>query len=227
MSNIIITGARKGIGRYLAEYYINLGHNVFGCSRKPSDLDHPKYTHFCLDVTDEVLVSNMFNLIGKIDVVINNAGIASMNHSIVTPLKTVQHILETNVIGTYSFCRQAAKSMSRSINSGRIINFSTVAVPLKLEGEAIYAASKAAIELLTQILAKEYAPFNITVNAVAPTPIRTDLIKSIPKDKMDKLKNKLTIKRLGEFEDISNVIDFFIKPESNYITGQIIYLGGA
>ena len=110
---------------------------------------------------------------------------------------------------------------------GRIVNLTTVAVPLKLEGEAVYSASKAAINSLTQILGKELAEFGITVNAIGPTPIKTDLIRSIPKEKIESLINSLAIKRYGEIRDVINVIDFFIKPESDYLTGQIIYLGGA
>ena len=109
---------------------------------------------------------------------------------------------------------------------GRIINFSTVAVPLNLEGEAIYAASKAAVASLTKILAKEFASFGITVNAIGPTPIKTDLIKSVPDEKIKKLINAQAIKRFGSFQDTVNVIDFFINEKSDFITGQIIYLGG-
>ena len=97
---------------------------------------------------------------------------------------------------------------------------------MKLEGEAIYAASKAAIVTLTQILAKEVADMNITINAIGPTPVKTDLIKSVPKDKMDSLIAQQAIKRFGEYSDVSNAIDFFIKPESGFITGQVLYLGG-
>ena len=109
---------------------------------------------------------------------------------------------------------------------GRIINFSTVATKLKVEGEAIYAASKAAVINFTEILSKEYAEFGITVNAIAPTPVKTDLIRSVPKEKIDKLTQLLTIHRLGEFRDISNVTNFFISEESDFITGQTIFLGG-
>ena len=109
---------------------------------------------------------------------------------------------------------------------GRIVNLTTVATPLKLVGEAVYASSKAAIVSLTQILGKELAEFGITVNAIGPTPIKTDLIRAIPKDKIEDLIDSLAIKRYGEVRDVINVIDFFIKPESDYITGQVIYLGG-
>jgi len=114
----------------------------------------------------------------------------------------------------------------RKSNNGRIINFTTVAKPLKLPGELIYAASKAAIETLTQILAKELAQYNITVNAIGPTLIKTDLIKGVPKEKLSNLLEYQAIKKFGEREDVANVIDFYIRPESNFITGQIIYLGG-
>ena len=171
----------------------------------------------------------MFNEIrnnhGSIDVLINNAGVASMNHSLLTELETVEKILDTNLIGTFLFCREGAKIMQKN-KSGRIINFSTVAVPLNLEGEAIYAASKAAVASLTKILAKEFASFGITVNAIGPTPIKTDLIKSVPHEKIKKLINAQAIKRFGSFQDTVNVIDFFINEKSDFITGQIIYLGG-
>jgi 3-oxoacyl-[acyl-carrier protein] reductase len=106
------------------------------------------------------------------------------------------------------------------------VNLASVAVPLKLEGEAVYAASKAAVLSFTQIAAKELASFGITVNAVGPTPIQTDLIKAVPKEKIEKLISLQTIPRPGKLEDVANVIDFFIQPESDFITGQVIFLGG-
>ena len=109
---------------------------------------------------------------------------------------------------------------------GRIINFSTVAVPLSIEGEAVYASSKAAVNSLTKILSKELATYGITVNIIGPTPVETDLIKSVPKDKINNIINMQAIKRFGDFSDIVNVINFYIKEESNFITGQEIYLGG-
>jgi 3-oxoacyl-[acyl-carrier protein] reductase len=225
----LITGTRKGIGRYLVEHHLEQGDTVFGCSREPVDYAHERYTHFCLDVADEEKVTAMFTMLakspGRLDVLINNAGIASMNHVLLTPLSTVRDILQTNVVGTFLFCREAAKLMKKS-GGGRIVNFATVATPLKLEGEAMYAASKAAIVSLTEVLARELGPLGITVNAVGPTPVKTDLIRSVPAEKMEALLGRQAIRRYGEFRDITNVIDFFVRPESDFVTGQVIYLGG-
>jgi len=225
----LITGTRKGIGKYLAEHYVAQGHIVVGCSRSDVDWQLDGYHHFLVDVIDEQAVKALFKNIrlkfGVLDNLINNAGIASMNHLMLTPLSTVNNIFNTNVVGTFLFCREAAKIMAKS-KYGRIVNFTTVATPLKLEGEAIYAASKAAVYSLTEVLARELAEFNITVNAVGPTPIDTDLIRSVPQDKMDRLVARQAIIRKGVLRDVSNVTDFFLRKESDFITGQNLYLGG-
>lgn len=229
MKTIVITGTRKGIGRSLAEHYLSEGWQVAGCSRGDSDLEHAHYQHFALDVSDEAAVVSMARQLktkcGGIDALVNNAGIASMNHALLTPVSTVNRILQTNVVGTFLFCREMAKLMRRS-PSARIVNFTTVAHPLNLEGEAIYAASKAAVESLTRILARELSGLNITINAVGPTPIETDLIRGVPAAKMQALLDRQAIPRMGTVGDVVNAVDFFLREESDFITGQVIYLGG-
>ena len=226
---VLVSGTSKGIGRALVEHYAGKECQVIGCSRSPFEGEFPNYRHHCLDVADESAVKDMFAQIrkneGRVDVLINNAGIASMNHSLLTPMTIVNKIIQTNFIGTFLLCREAARLM-QTHRYGRIVNFATVAVPLKLEGEAIYAASKAAVISLTQILAREFAEFGITVNAVGPTPIKTDLIRGVPPEKLEVLISRQAIKRYGETRDVIQVIDFFINPASDFVTGQVIFLGG-
>ena len=239
MKVFVITGTRKGIGKELSLHFLNQGYIVCGCSRGESSIAHPNYRHFELDVNDEDrvvdMVKNIKKEFGQIDVLLNNAGIASMNHILLTPYKTMNNIFSTNVFGSFLFLREVGKVMSqnaRKLKSEgknphfRIINFATVATPLRLEGEAIYASSKAAIVNLTQVASFELAEFGITVNAIGPTPIPTDLIKNVPKTKMDALLQRQAIKRFGKFEDCLNVVEFFIDEKSDFISGQVIYLGG-
>ena len=229
MKTIVITGTRKGIGKEIAKHYLAKGWQVVGCSRGEGSIKHAHYHHFALDVSDEDAVIAMARTIkashGQVDALLNNAGIASMNHALLTPASTVNRILQTNVVGTFLFCREMAKLMRRTRN-GRIINFTTVAHPLNLEGEAIYAASKAAVESLTRILARELAELNITVNAIGPTPIATDLIRGVPRAKMDALLARQAVRRMGEVRDVINAVDFYLREESDFITGQVLYLGG-
>ncbi|ACL23735.1 SDR family NAD(P)-dependent oxidoreductase [Chloroflexus aggregans] len=226
---VLITGTSRGIGHFLVEHFLQRGALVEGCARSPVDWELPGYTHHQVDVSNEGQVKAMLSAIqrrhGRLDIAINNAGIAAMNHALLTPGETASRILNINVLGSFLVCREAAKLMRRR-NYGRIVNFSTIAVPLRLEGEALYAAAKSAVEMLTRILAREFAPFGITVNAIGPTPIATDLIRSVPREKLQHIIDTLAIRRFGTFADLAHVIDFFVHPASNYITGQVIYLGG-
>lgn len=225
----LITGTSKGIGHFLVRHFLGKGALVEGCSRTSPQWELENYMHHLVDVQDEMQVKAMLSSIrrrhGRLDIVINNAGIGSMNHTLLTPLSAVDQIMGTNFRGVFLVCRESAKLMKRR-QYGRIVNLSTIAVPMRLEGEAIYAASKQAMTTFTQILARELAAFGITCNVVGPTPIETDLIRGVAQEKIDGLVNKLAIKRRGRFEDVANVIEFFVKPESDYITGQVVYLGG-
>ena len=225
----LITGTSRGIGRFLAEHYLNCGHTVIGCSRGDTDLEEGCYLHVSLDVTDEASVKELFGRIrrsyGRLDHLVNNAGKAAMNHSLLTPISSVSEIVATNFIGTFLFSREAAKLMRRNA-FGRIVNMASVAVPLKLEGEAAYAASKAAVISLTQILARELAEFGITVNAVGPNPIATSLVAGVPDEKIKAVLRRQAIAQMGTPADVANVIDFFFRAESSFVTGQCLYLGG-
>ena len=229
MMIMVITGTRKGIGRYLSEYYLGKGFTVIGCSRGETDLQSENYYHCQVDVSDEKSVdsfsASVHKKFGGIDALINNAGIASMNHFFFTPVSTAKRIMDTNYWGTYHCIRSFINLLKKSENP-RIVNFSTIALPLILPGEIAYIASKSAVEAFTKTLAKEISQFKITVNAIGPTPIDTDLVAHVPKEKLKSLMSQQAINRMGKFSDVTNVIDFFLSPNSDFITGQILYLGG-
>jgi 3-oxoacyl-[acyl-carrier protein] reductase len=227
---VLVTGSRKGIGRALVEHFVARGDIVHGCSRGEPDWSLDGYRHHLVDVFDEQQVRRMLSEIGKehrrLDVLVNNAGIASMNHSLLMPASTAEKILATNVLGAFIVTREAARLMQRN-RYGRIISVGSVAPALRIEGEAMYGASKSALLTFSQILAHEVGSYGITCNVVAPTPVETDLIANVPDEKIERLTQRLAVKRLGTFDDVINVVDFFASPHSDYVTGQIINLGGA
>lgn len=226
----LVTGSRTGIGRYVAEQLVAAGYHVVGCSRQPADWALEGYSHFEADVADEAQVKALLTSIRRkhkrLDVTFNNAGVASMNHSLLMPAATLDRIMNINVRGTFLVSRESAKLM-RQRKWGRIVNLSTVAVPLSLEGEAAYVASKSAVEGLTRVMSRELVDLGITVNAIGPGPIETDLIRSVPKAAMQSLLSRLPIHSMGTPEDVFHVLQFLIDRKSDCITGQVIYLGGA
>ena len=227
--NILITGSSRGLGKALAEHYLLNGDNVYGCARSEGTIEHDNYFHYQVDIASPEDVANLFFSLRKeikhLDAIINNAGVASMNAFALTPVESFQKIFDINVQGTFLFCQKAFGLLKRAPHP-RIINMTTVAVPLQLEGESIYAASKSAVETLTRIIAKEYGSFGITCNAIGPSPIETALIKGVPKDKIARLIKRQAVQKMATPEDVINLADFFLRPESKMISGQVVYLRG-
>lgn len=227
--NILITGSSRGLGKDLAEHYLDCGDTVYGCARSEGTIEHDSYFHYKVDIASPDDVAGFFYKLRKeirqLDAIINNAGVASMNAFALTPIESYRKIFEINVQGTFLFCQKALGLLKRSSNP-RIINMTTVAVPLQLEGESIYAASKSAVETLTRVIAKEYGGFGITCNAIGPSPIDTALIRGVGKEKIAELVKQQAIKKMATPDDVINLADFFLRPESKMISGQVIYLGG-
>lgn len=227
---MMITGTRTGIGKGLVEHYIEQGFHVIGCSRGEIDFEVDNYLHFYLDISDELAVKKMFRTIrknyGRLDVLINNAGV---NHALapvlLVPYESALKTIEINLLGTFLTSREAVKIMMKK-SYGRIINFGSMAVRHEVKGEAIYTASKAAIGSFTKVLAKEVYNNGITCNVVSPSAINTDLMRNIDSEALSEVLSRNAIPDLGKIEDIINTIDWLIKPTSDKITGQTIYLGG-
>lgn len=226
---VVITGTSRGIGRALAEHYLAKHWLVVGTSRAETTINHESYIHFRADLTlakeRSEFVANVLEQYGAPLLLINNAGVARMNHSLLATNNAIDSQIDLNLKATIDCSAQFGKRMIVN-RKGVIINFTTVAVPLKLEGEAIYSASKAAVEQFTKVFSKEVGPFNVRVNCIGPCPVKTDLIAAVPESKLDDLIGKQSLKYYGTYDDIFNVVDWFASDESKMITGQTIYLGG-
>lgn len=227
---MLITGTRKGIGRYLAEHYTKRGFLVYGCSRTPIDYALDNYSHFCLDVTDETKATHLFAAIRKahnrLDVVINNAAVnLTRSPFLLVPYQSALRTVEINLLGTFLMSREASKLMMKQ-SFGRIINISSMAVKHEVEGEALYTASKSAVISLTRVMAKELYLHGITCNVIAPSALNTDLMDTVDRETLQHLLQRNAIHETGKMEDVHNAIDWLLSKESSAITGQVIYLGG-
>jgi 3-oxoacyl-[acyl-carrier protein] reductase len=227
MPTAVITGASRGLGRALTERLLSLGWYVYGISRSSPRINHPNFQEYLADITDEPAVQRVVNSIkeaGKpIEVLVNNAGAASMNAFLLTPVKTAESIMRLNYLSSFNTTQLFGKMMARR-RHGLIINITTVAVPLNLEGEAAYVASKAAVEALTRVTAREIIAQGVKVIALGFGPIDTDLTRAISRDKIQKIND-----RIGRPSGttLNEAIDFIFEKITNskIISGSVEYLG--
>jgi 3-oxoacyl-[acyl-carrier protein] reductase len=226
---VLITGASRGIGAYLVKSFREAGAWVGACARSLEPAEDAQGWHSKVDVTVEAEVREWIRRVhkhrGSIQVLINNAGAASMNAALLTPTSSLRSAVELNYLAAFTASREAAKLM-RKERYGRIINLTTIAVPMLLEGELSYAASKAALEAATRIMAAELAPLGITCNLVGPSPVDTDLIRSVPKEKLNALLARLPMKSMAGLEDVAYAVKVFASRQAGQLTAQTLYLGG-
>jgi 3-oxoacyl-[acyl-carrier protein] reductase len=226
MKTVIITGASRGIGRYCANYLHATGYRVIGIARHTD----PKAAFEIRvgDVSDYESVSATFHDIRRdrsVFALINAAGIASMNLLLTTPHETIRRIIETNLLGTIYTSQLAAPALIRR-GVGRIINFSTIAVAIGLQGESVYVASKAGVEGFSRSFSREMAPHGVTVNVIAPGPIQTDLIAKVAPEKVQAVVDRQVIRRMAVEEDVLRVILMLLASESSMLSGQVFHIGG-
>jgi len=162
---------------------------------------------------------------GKIDILVNNAGIVRDKSFVKMTPQMWNEVLSVNLDGTF-YCTKAVIEGMLERKYGRIINISSVIGRMGNRGQANYAASKAGIIALTQTLAKEFATKGITVNAIAPGFIETDMLKSVPKEIMDKILAQIPLGRLGKTSEIAGAVAYLVSEDGDYITGQVIDING-
>ncbi|MFB8375378.1 SDR family oxidoreductase [Paenibacillus taichungensis] len=234
----VVTGSSRGIGRAIAEQLAEMGADVVinyasspDKAEQVADIARQKGVRAITVQADlarkedvERLFSETINQLGKVDILINNAGIMKT-----TPLADVTEAefdqqFAINVKGTFFACQQALKHME---NQGRIVNFSTSVTGQMFPGYSVYAGTKGAVEQITRQLAKEFGSRQITINAVAPGPVNTELF-SVGKteQQLEGMRKMNAFGRLGEPEDIANVISFLVSEESQWVTGQTLRANG-
>lgn len=235
----LITGAAKGIGRAIAEKFAKEGANLVINYR--TSIDNLKeleeklkgYGSEVLLVQGDVknygdaenIVKAAIEKFGKIDILVNNAGITRDNLLMRMSLEDFDEVLEVNLKGAFNVIKAGVPYMIKQ-KSGRIINISSVIGIIGNAGQANYAASKAGLIGLTKSVAKEIASRNITVNAIAPGYIVTDMTEKLLEKIKEKMMELIPLKRLGNPEDVANLAAFLASDMASYITGQVINVDG-
>ena len=231
----LITGATGGLGLAIAEEFYKKKYNLVLTGTNESKLKsledkftaNTKVLKCNLAETDQI--AKMFDLIpvefNGIDILINNAGITKDNLLLRMKSEDWDDVLNVNLKANFSLCKMVVKGMVKK-RWGRIVNISSAVAKMGNAGQTNYAASKAAIEGLTRSLSLEVASRGITVNAVAPGFIGTEILDSIDPKKLEDMAKNIPSGRIGNASDISNIVSFLASDESSYITGQVLHVNG-
>lgn len=236
---ILITGASRGIGRatalMAAENHANVIINYNESEDKATELADEiakKGKHSKLikaDVSDENEVKAMFDQIkdqyNKLDILVNNAGIMKNNLLTMTSTESFEHIIDINLKGTF-LCTRYASNIMRKQRSGKIINLSSIIGLNGNAGQTAYSSSKAGVIGLTKSAAKELGRYGITVNAIAPGFIETDLTGDVKQEIRQKLIDNIALGRSGSPEDVAKVVLFLSSELGDYVSGQVISVDG-
>ena len=225
----IVTGSRRGVGRIITDHLLEGGATVIGFARGESANGHPAYHHVQVDITDSPALTDAFVGIRRefttVDILVNNAATLTSQYSMIMSTDVAREMVETNLLAPFVMSRECARLMKRS-KWGRIINIGSMATSLEPAGDSVYAACKTGLTTLGNVMAREFASFNVTCNTLAITAIETDMLNQLPKDRIDAIIATLPVPRYATAEDITNVIDFFASESSSYITAQTVFLGG-
>ena len=235
---ILVTGGSRGIGAAIVSRFAKEGSRVYFTYHSSEDAakalvgslgKKAGVSYLRCDVRDRNTVEETVNKIlekeQRLDVLVNNAGIIRDNLFLTLSDEDWKEVLETNLGGVYTFCKAAAKTMITQ-GAGRIINISSVVGELGGVGQANYAASKGAINAFTKSLAAEFAAKNVTVNAVSPGMVNTEMSLPVRSVYGQKLKERIPLGSFAEPEEIASVVFFLASEEARYITGQIINVDG-
>jgi len=233
----IVTGGSRGIGRAIVEMLAAAGmdvdftyrENAKAASEVVAAGQGARITAEALDVRDATacgaFVEKVVERTGRIDLLVNNAGVIRDNPLTALEEEDVRVVLETNVTGTFNMARAVVPFMV-SQRRGKIINISSAAGEKGGRGQTNYAASKGALNAFTRALAVELAPRNITVNAVAPGVIETDMSREVRERAGDEVLSRILLRRIGRPVDVAGAVWFLASRFADYITGEILHVDG-
>ncbi|MDD3293379.1 MAG: 3-oxoacyl-[acyl-carrier-protein] reductase [Geobacteraceae bacterium] len=213
-ADVVVTATSMERAKKTAEEIASMGGKAVPCEVNVGRID---------DV--ERLFRTVTEELGVLDILVNNAGITRDGLLMRMKDEDWQEVMAVNLTGTFACTRQAVKLMSKA-KSGRIVNISSVVGEIGNVGQANYCASKAGVIGFTKAVAREYAKRNITVNAVAPGFIETDMTKTLSENVREDLLNRIPVSRFGTVEDVANAVYFLVSDMGSYITGHVLDVNG-
>lgn len=238
--NAIITGANGGIGRAITAEFARCGANVWACCRKPNE-DFEAWlaelsAEYGVTITpcfftlgDEDSMSRglqkIFDTKQPVHILVNNAGTTAVGTVLETSTETLRRTFEINYFSQVFIIQKVFRRMMRN-KVGAIVNISSAQAISPQTGRLAYASSKAALSLATQLMAREFTPFGIRVNAVAPGAVKTALLDNYPEKGLESYIANSLMKRLAEAGEIASVVRFLASDESSFMTGQIVSIDG-